>query len=239
MSIRKHTNLPPLILVSATLILLAAVTLVVGCGAPRSERVEQVVETVQVERAVEVEKEVIVTVEVEKMVEVESEAVEAATPASASGQPGDDAGAAPVPVAYRVNRMIIKNAELGLLVADTDRAIDQVTQIATDSFGYILTSRTWYEDDFKYATITMGVPSEEFENTLRRLRGMALRVLDENASGTDVTDEFVDLESRLRNLEATETRIRSFLDKAETVEEALQVNQELVHHQGHTMSPLI
>lgn len=62
---------------------------------------------------------------------------------------------------------------------------------------------------------------------MRRLRGLALKVLDENASGTDVTDQYVDLESRLRNLEATEIRIRAFLDKAVTVEEALQVNQKL------------
>jgi len=136
------------------------------------------------------------------------------------------ADAAPLPVAYRVDRMIIKNAEMALLVADTDRAIDQVTQIATDSFGYILTIRTWY-DNFRYATITMGVPVDEFENALRRLRALALKVLEESASGTDVTDQYVDLESQLRNLEATEARIRTFLDKAATVEEALQVNKQL------------
>jgi hypothetical protein len=143
------------------------------------------------------------------------------------GEPGGGPGAVPMPKAYRVNRMIIKNADLSLLVADTDRAIDRVTQIAEDTFGYILTTRTWYQADFKYATITIGVPAEEFENALRRLRGLALKVLDENASGSDVSDEYVDLESRLRNLEATEARIRSFLDKADKVEEALRVNQEL------------
>ncbi|MBC8444679.1 MAG: DUF4349 domain-containing protein [Chloroflexi bacterium] len=71
------------------------------------------------------------------------------------------------------------------------------------------------------------MPSEEYETAIRRLRGLAIRVLDENASGTDVTDLYVDLESRLRNLEATEIRICAFLDKATTVEESLQVNQEL------------
>ncbi len=64
-----------------------------------------------------------------------------------SQQPASDTSSAPLPVAYRVNRMIIKNAELGLLVADTDVAIDQVAQIAADTFGYILTARTWYQDD--------------------------------------------------------------------------------------------
>jgi uncharacterized coiled-coil protein SlyX len=123
--------------------------------------------------------------------------------------------------------MIIKNAELSLLVEDTSVAIDGVTQVAADTFGYILSSRTWYQGPHQHATITIGVPTSEFENAMRRIRGLGVRVEDEKASGTDVTDQYVDLESRLRNLEATEARIRSFLDKATTVEESLQVNARL------------
>jgi ABC-type transporter Mla subunit MlaD len=73
----------------------------------------------------------------------------------------------------------------------------------------------------------LAVPVQEFENTLRRLRGLAVRVLNESASGEDVTDQYVDLQSRLRNLEATRDRIRTFLDQAATVNEALNVNREL------------
>ena len=73
----------------------------------------------------------------------------------------------------------------------------------------------------------MGVPVDEFERSLRRLRELAVRVLDENASGEDVSDEYVDLESRLKNLEATRDRIRQFLEQAKTVEEALKVNEQL------------
>ena len=54
-----------------------------------------------------------------------------------------------------------------------------------------------------------------------------LTVDDERAGGQDVTDEYVDLESRLRNLKATRDRIREFLDQAQNVEEALRVNEEL------------
>jgi hypothetical protein len=67
---------------------------------------------------------------------------------------------------------------------------------------------------------------------MRRLRGLALRVLDENASGQDVTAEYVDLQSQLGNLEATRDRIRSFLDNAKTIEESLRINQELTNIEG-------
>jgi hypothetical protein len=134
--------------------------------------------------------------------------------------------------AAAIDRKIIKNAEVSVLVEDSDIAIDRLTQVVSDGNGYIVSSRIWYQphldgENYKYATITLGIPVDQFEVTMRRVRGLALRVLDENASGEDVTDQFVDLESRLTNLEATQARIQSFLEDAKTVDEALRINQEL------------
>ena len=64
---------------------------------------------------------------------------------------------------------------------------------------------------------------------MRRLRGLAVQVLDENATGEDVTDQYVDLQSQLVNLEATRARIQEFLQDAKSVDEALRVNQELAN----------
>jgi hypothetical protein len=168
---------------------------------------------------------------VEKEGEVAAMATAAPEPAAA---PEDDSvldtsggSGLAAPTIPRAERMIIKNAELELLVADTDVALDSVTVIAADYSAYIISSHTWFEGEFKYATVRLGVPVAEFENVLRRLRGLAVKIQSEVASGEDVTDQFVDLQSRLRNLEATRDRIREFLDQAQTVEEALDVNEEL------------
>ncbi len=128
--------------------------------------------------------------------------------------------------------MIIKSAEIKLLVENTDNAIDRATQVVGDSGGYIISSRVWHQphydgENYKYATITIGVPAQQFERTLSRLRGLAVQVLDENASGEDVTDQYVDLQSQLINLEATRERIKSFLADATSVDEALRINAEL------------
>jgi hypothetical protein len=53
------------------------------------------------------------------------------------------------------------------------------------------------------------------------------QVTDESASGQDVTDEYVDLNSRLTNLLATQERLRSFLGEANKVSEILDINEEL------------
>jgi hypothetical protein len=68
---------------------------------------------------------------------------------------------------------------------------------------------------------------DEFEKVLSRLRGLAIEVKDETTSGDDVTDQYVDLQSQLTNLEATRERVKSFLDDAKNVDEALRINQEL------------
>ena len=142
-----------------------------------------------------------------------------------------DVGNAPG-LAESIDRKIVKNAEVSVLVKDSDVAIDRLTQVVSDVGGYIVSSRVWFQpyddgENYKYASVTLGVPVDQFEVTMRRIRALGLRVLDENASGQDVTDQYVDLQSRLNNLEATQTRIQSFLEDAKSVDEALRINQEL------------
>lgn len=217
-----------------TFVLLAV--LVVGCGAtatPSGSRAAEVhsplaatEEPRTVEKTLEAEK----TVEV--MVEKTQEPVIAPTSAPATPMPLDNTASGVLPAAApRSDRLIVKNSEMQVTVENSDVAIDRVTQLVGDLGGYIISSRIWYQDwlgaSYKYASITIGVPVDRFEAAMRRLRGLALQVDDEHASGQDVTDEYVDLESRLRNLEATRDRIRTFLDKATTVEESLTVNEQL------------
>jgi len=130
-----------------------------------------------------------------------------------------------------VERMVIKNGEIRLLVKNSDVALDGLTQMVGDVGGYIVSSQVWFQEyngeNYKYATITVSVPADQFETSLRRLRNLAIRVLNESASGEDVTDQYVDLQSELTNLEATRDRIKTFLDQAQNVDEALRINQQL------------
>ncbi len=128
---------------------------------------------------------------------------------------------------FRSQRLIIKKGEMNLVVADTDRAVDQITSVALEAGGYVIVSRSWMQDKFKYAAITLGVPVDQFEAVQRQLRGLAAQVVSDTASGQDVSDEYVDLQSRVTNLEATAARIREFLKQATDVEQALAVNGKL------------
>lgn len=151
--------------------------------------------------------------------------VETAGEATLEEAPADEAPASATVRTH--NRMIIKNGEINLLVKDTDVAINRSLGIVTQFNGYVISNQTWLQGEFKYASMTIGVPVDNFEAMLRRLKELAVTVTNETASGQDVTDQFVDLGSRLRNLEVTAARLREFMAQAENVQEALQVSAQL------------
>jgi hypothetical protein len=130
---------------------------------------------------------------------------------------------APLP---QTDRKIIKNATITLQVQDVPGALNQVTLLSSQYGGYVVSSRSWYVEDYPHAAYNFAVPVERFEEVLGRVRSLG-KVLDEQTSGQDVTDQYVDLEARIRNQEATAERIRGFLDQTRTVDEALKVNQQL------------
>ncbi len=143
---------------------------------------------------------------------------------SAAGNTGANApSGAPLPQA---DRKIIKNATISLEVQDVSSALNQVTLLSSQYGGYVVSSRSWYVEDYPHAAYNFAVPVERFEDALERVRSLG-KVLDEQTAGQDVTDQYVDLEARIRNQEATAARIRSFLDQTRTVDEALKVNQQL------------
>jgi hypothetical protein len=130
------------------------------------------------------------------------------------------------------DRLVIKTATLQLEVARVDEAEAQVRQLITSMDGFVLSSQTYGEGDERFANITIKVPANRFDETIARLSSLALKVDSQEVKGEDVTDEYVDLESRLRHLQAVEARLLEFLEQAETVEDALRVNQQLMDIQG-------
>ena len=124
------------------------------------------------------------------------------------------------------SRKIIRNAYLRIEAQDVVSALNTATRLSEQVGGYIVTARTWRNGELPYATLSFAVPVERFEEALTQTRTLG-EVQDENVTSQDVTGQFVDLEARIANLEATAERIRGFLDATKTVAEALNVNREL------------
>jgi hypothetical protein len=127
----------------------------------------------------------------------------------------------------QAERMIIWNANISLTVDDTQTKIEAVQAIAQDMGGYTVSSEAWQSDEQLYAQLTIRVPAERFEEAMNQLRDLAIQVNRESATSEDVTDQYVDLESRLRHLEAKEAQLLKFLDSAEDTESVLAVYEQL------------
>jgi hypothetical protein len=126
-----------------------------------------------------------------------------------------------------LNRMVIYNASLKLVVQDTLQAVESARQIIQDAGGYIKESNSYRDDEQLRASMTARVPSEKLTETLEELKAIALSVESEGLSGEDVTNEYTDLQSRRRNLEASEKQYLAILEKADKIEDVLAVQREL------------
>ena len=126
------------------------------------------------------------------------------------------------------DRMIIRNGYLNLVVKDTLATQTEIGRLMDSVDGYIFS-----EDSYRYAEgltqveMSLRVPADRFDEAMAQLREMATEVTRDSVSSDDVTEEYVDLESRLRALEVKATKLEELMDRAEDTEAVLQVYQEL------------
>jgi hypothetical protein len=133
-------------------------------------------------------------------------------------------------------RKVVKTAELGLLSEEVRRSAARAQQVAATAGGTILSSQVYRSDDSVTADLVLSVPSGEFERVLDELRSLGEKVTTDSISGQDVTEEYVDLKSRERNLRATEESLLRLYDRAENVDEALSIQHELTTVRGRSSS---
>ena len=131
-----------------------------------------------------------------------------------------------------IERMVIRTGDLDLIVPDTEQAIDQVQELIEDLEGYVVSLNTYQYQGGVQADVTLRVPAEAFDAALADLRDLASTVVRESISGQDVTEEYVDLQSRLRHLRAKEEQLLEFLDAAEDTEAVLSVYEQLTYAQA-------
>ena len=130
------------------------------------------------------------------------------------------------------DRMVVKTAELGVRGEDVRGSAEEAGRVAQRFGGEVLSSRIYAGSGPVTADLVLSVPSGEFEAALDELRGLGERVTTDTVEGQDVTEEFVDLESRERNLLAAEESLLALYDRAESVEDTLTVERELTDIRG-------
>lgn len=135
----------------------------------------------------------------------------------------------PSPAAVKValTRKLIREVWLTLKVQDVLRAVQQVRQIAEQVEGYIANASQSRDAEGKWgAKLVLRVPSERYHEALSHLQKLG-QVDDLREQVQDVTEEFIDLEARLRNLKRSEQHLLELLKRTGKVSDLLQVEREL------------
>jgi len=133
-------------------------------------------------------------------------------------------------------RMVIKNASLSIVVEEPGVSIEAISKLASDLGGFVVSSNLYRTQtanglEVPQANITIRVPADTLDQALAEIKSGAGQILNENVSGQDITQEYTDLESRLRNLERAEEQLTEIMEQAWETEDVLVVYNRLVEVQ--------
>jgi hypothetical protein len=125
------------------------------------------------------------------------------------------------------DRKIVQTATIRLQVEGVNESFADIGTIAAEEGGFVASSNFAYQGDSQVATITIRVPAQSYQSVLARVRGLGAKVDAETSNASDVTEEYSDLQARIRTLEATEARLLELLARAANVNEVLQVQDRI------------
>jgi Domain of unknown function (DUF4349) len=148
----------------------------------------------------------------------------------AAGEGGGDPNA--YYAADRPDLLVIKTGTMTIQVGGIDGAITAATQAIDLLGGYVSASQRSGEDADAYASITYRVPANRWDEALAAVRGVGLKVLDEQSGTEDVTGQVVDLAARIKNLQATETAFQQIMTRATEIKDVLAVQAQLTQVRG-------
>jgi hypothetical protein len=144
-----------------------------------------------------------------------------------------DAGGGFASQGESIERLVISNAFLSMVVPDPSTSVNEIAALARELGGFVVSSNV-FQTTFTelgvtadQASITIRVPSERMDEALETIKEGATEVRNENVTSDDVTQEFTDLESRLRNLESAEEQLLDIMNNAEKTEDVLSVFNQL------------
>ncbi|MGA9288818.1 MAG: DUF4349 domain-containing protein [Anaerobacillus sp.] len=124
-------------------------------------------------------------------------------------------------------RKVIFNAHLSLTVDHLKKASDQLNQLTTSYKGYIVEESTSTEGESLFGSMTVRIPQNQFHSFLDNAEAIGKGSSQKSITGSDVTEEYVDLTSRLKAKETVMKRLENFLDKATKTDDLLAISNDL------------
>lgn len=129
-------------------------------------------------------------------------------------------------------RMVAQESFLSLVVKNVSQAIIQIKRYTEQVDGYMVDSNLSNPQEAASGSIIVRIPQDKLDEALAYFRSQAIKIVSENIKGTDVTDEYVDLDARLAPLLVNKKRFEEIMNKAEEIADILRVQQEIINLQN-------
>lgn len=130
------------------------------------------------------------------------------------------------------DRLVIQDTSLSLQVKDVSKTINSILDATKNLGGFLINSSLNKPEAAASGNISVRVPEAKRQEALEIFKKFAVKVVSESVSGNDVTDQYVDLESRLEVLNKTKTKYEEILLKADKVVDIMSVQEQLIFLQS-------
>lgn len=127
------------------------------------------------------------------------------------------------------NQKIIRSASLRYEVNDMEKALSDINSLLERYKGEVQNERRYSQPERLNSNLVLRIPANHFDIFIKELlKGESIRRLEErNISARDVTEQFIDVETRLKTKKQTMERYRELLQKAETVSDIINVEDKI------------
>jgi len=136
-----------------------------------------------------------------------------------------------LPPTDQANRIVVEETSMSLVVLKVKETADRIAELAKTNGGYMVSTNISQPEEAPFATVVVRIPADKVKSTIEEYRKLSIKVTSENVIGTDVTDQYVDLEARLKTLEATKNKFEEIMARATQVQDILTVQRELINIQ--------
>ncbi len=150
-------------------------------------------------------------------------------PEMAMAKGADGAQEAPKEVKVATERKLIREGEIGFETGDVAETRTAILKAVKDMGGYIGRDEAMNQTDRQQHTMLIRVTSEKFDELLAAVSKNASRIESQNIRVLDVTEEYIDVEARVKTKKELEARYMALLQKAAKVEEILNIERELAN----------
>jgi hypothetical protein len=124
-------------------------------------------------------------------------------------------------------RLVVQDTSLSMQVKDVPSVLTEIEKTVVGLGGYMVNRSMSKPEGAATGDITVRVPTDKRETALNSIKSLGIKTVSEIVNGTDVTDQYVDIQGRINNLNSTKSKIEAIMEKATRVQDLMDIQMQL------------